>query len=648
MVKKYLGLLILSFFVFNLNTKAQEEFTSKSKHAIKNYKLAINQMAQQNYVEAEQSIEIAIGEDSTFIEAFLLKAEIMRIKGQTDNEIICYKKAIAIDPEFFIYTIFNLGFALYSNGEYNESIKYLQQFIALGKGKPDTQKNAEEYIEKCKIAIQLKSHPVAFKPVNVGPGINNDYDQYWPSLSLDGKTMIYTVMFTDSSQLNFYGEPAHQEDFYMSNYSDGCWQKGEPIGPPLNTPGNEGAHKLSADGKTLVFTGCNRPDGFGNCDIYISHKKLGQWTIPQNMGSAINTPYSEKQPSISPDGRYLYFSSNRPDGIGNMDLYVSEKKDDGSWGRPLNLGKTINTKGNEVSPFIHPDNFTLYFSSDGLPGLGNKDIFYTTKDSVGQWKQPVNIGYPINTHREEIGLVVDALGTTAYYATNYNSSSIDIWSFEMPEQARPKAVSYLTGRIYDAETNRSLNAVFQLIDLATSDTVMQAKTTSNDGKYMVCLPSGKNYALCASSTGYLFYSINFNLSDIHSQMHPKEVDIPMVKIKAGETVVLRNIFFKLNDYTLLPDSHVELNKIAEIISQNTELKFEISGHTDNLGAVDYNQQLSEKRAKTVYDYLIQKGIHPEQLIYKGYGSVKPIADNSTDEGRAQNRRTELKVIGNIY
>lgn len=626
---------------------SQKPLSTKSKRAIKNYNLALNQYQQRNLKDAIFYIDEAIDNDSMFVEAHLFKADISNLKSDVEQEIFSYEKAMNINPDVFTYTRLNLGKAYLNNGQYSKAIDLFADFIEQGKGREHTLSKAAELIEKCEYAIHLKSNAVNFDPINLGANINNLNDQYWPSLSLDGKTLIYTELLTDSSRISKFGDFAKQEDFYISFNENGNWSLGTPIGEPLNTPGNEGAHKLSADGNAIVFTGCNRRDGFGNCDIYYSYKINGEWSVPKNMGRSINSAFSEKQPCLSPDGRYLYFSSNRPHGQGGMDIWVSMLLDDGYWSSAINLGDNINTKGDEVSPFIHPDNSTFYFSSSGHLGMGQKDIFISRIDSNRQWSEPINIGYPINTHHDEIGLVVDAKGELAYYSTNFESSSTDIYSFKMPLKVQPTAVSYISGRIFDAITNKSLNAGFQLLDLETGDTIMQANSDLTNGKYLVCLPIGKNYALNVNYPEYLFYSVNFNLRNEHSSIEPYILDIPLNRIQIGNRVVLKNIFFDTDSYELKSDSEVELAKIYEFAIKNPDLILEVGGYTDNKGDVSYNIDLSNKRAKAVHEYLINKGVPDEQLSYKGYGQENPIDKNDTKEGRAVNRRTELKIIDQV-
>ena len=312
---------------------------------------------------------------------------------------------------------------------------------------------------------------------------------------------------------------------------------------------------------------------------------------------------------------------------------------------PVNLGDSINTPGIEQSPFIHPDQQTLYFSSTGWPGMGQGDLFVSRKRGDGEWSTPVNLGYPINTHNDEIGLVVNAAGERAYFASDRNSGKgTDLYTFELPPESRPVMVSYMTGRVYDAGNMKGLGALMQLIDLETGEVVMELESSPDNGEYLVPLPTDSDYALNVNADGYLFYSDHFSFEGVHGRTDPFRRDIPMERIDVGSTVVLNNIFFDTDSHELKPRSVTELNKLYDFLVRHPEICVEISGHTDSTGTPGHNQELSERRAQAVAGFLISRGIAGERLIWKGYGETKPLADNRTETGRALNRRTELKVV----
>ncbi|HAM99159.1 MAG TPA: flagellar motor protein MotB [Marinilabiliales bacterium] len=626
---------------------AQPNYATRSKKAIEYYEEAGKAYQQMLYEKAVEYLNRAIEKDAKFVDAYLLMAEVYRSQDSTHREIDCYLKAIDIDAGYFPYVHFNLATAYWKVGKYRECESRLNVFLTSDKAKPITMAKAKDLLKKCQFAQTLIDEPVPFKPLNLGPAINDQKDQYWPSLSVDGQTLVYTVMLVDSTRKTLIGTYAHQEDFYISHWAGEQWQKGLPLGPPINTPGNEGAQQISADGKTLVFTGCNRPDGFGNCDIYFSHFIDGQWAVPENAGPLLNSSFSEKQPVLSADGRILYFASDRPGSIGGMDIWASKLSLDGQWLRPVNLGRVVNTVFDEASPFIHADNRSFYFSSEGHPGLGKKDIFYSFRNDSNSWSKPANIGFPINTYRDEIGLVIDYSGTKAYYSSDVLENNWNIFQFELPEKVKPNPVAYALGTVTDGETHQVLQAEVLLLSLTNGDTVARVFSGKEDGTFLVCLPAGASYALTVSHTEYLFCSMNFNLELVHSIAKPYQLNIELFKPKVGESVVLENIFFETDSYILLPQSETELQKLIEFVNQNPKLQFEIGGHTDDTGTSEYNLELSNKRAKSVLDYLLMHTNSTNRLTFKGYGKTVPVLPNTTDENRAKNRRTELKVVGQL-
>lgn len=621
---------------------AQEPTTTQSRRAKTFYQRANLYFKSYDVQSAMFEIDQAIKADENFIEAYIFKAELCNYLGDNEGVVESLLKVKSIDEQFYAYADYNIGIAYFAMGKYSEA---KQHFTTFSSNPKSAKLPVDDKIARCDFAMKLVSNPVDYKPISLGENLELPYEQYWPSLSIDAKTLVFTMLLPDSTVFMPDGTVRQQEDFYVTHFVDGKWQDAVPIGAPINTNGNEGAQQISSDGTMLVFTGCNRRDGYGKCDIYFAKKNIyGQWGRPYNAGPNINGPSADKQPCLSPDGRFLFFSSDRKGGKGKMDIWYSERDSNGNWGKAKNLGEPINTHGDDICPFIHPDNKTLYFSSDGHMGLGRKDIFMSRLGDDGKWSEPVNLGYPINTHKDEIGLVVDNSGTTAYFSTNINSATKNIYTFELPEAVRPNPVSYVRGVVSDAKTNRPLFAQVQLLNLNSGDTIMSANSDPESGDFMVSLPVGNQYAMLATSSGYLFNSQHFNLTDIHSAIEPFVVSIKLDKPAIGANTILKNVFFKFDSYELLPQSFVELDRMAAYIKSSAGIKFEIGGHTDNVGEDDYNQKLSENRAHSVYNYLVAKGVDAKQLTFKGYGETMPIGDNSTAEGRELNRRTELKVV----
>ena len=364
------------------------------------------------------------------------------------------------------------------------------------------------------------------------------------------------------------------------------------------------------------------------------------------MGEGVNTRYWESQPSISSDGKTIYFVSDRRGGLGGSDIDFVTKQKDGSYGNPMSLGGIINTSGNEMTPFIHQDNQTLYFVSNGHLGMGGSDIFYSRRGKNGLFQTPVNMGFPINSNKNELGLVVDAKGTLAYVSSDKYGGfgRFDIYSFELYGEARPIPVTYFKGITYNAETKEKLQVNFDLIDLKTGEVWVHSSSDKTNGEFLICIPQGKNFLINAYKDGYLFYSDNFQVLENAPIEKPFIKNVPMTPIKVGESITLENIFFATNSYELRPESEVELKKLLDFLIKNPTLRVEISGHTDNIGDESDNMILSENRAKSVYNYLINKGINSSRLTFVGYGETKPIATNDTEEGRQKNRRTEMKIL----
>ncbi|MBK8884839.1 MAG: OmpA family protein [Bacteroidales bacterium] len=397
----------------------------------------------------------------------------------------------------------------------------------------------------------------------------------------------------------------------------------------------------------MYFTACDRPGGVGSCDIYFSSFNDGKWTEPYNLRSPVNSSYWESQPSISADGKILFFSSSRPGGIGAKDLWYSLMNEKNEWMTPVNMGDKINTDGDEMSPFIHFDGKTLYFASDGRTGLGGFDIFMTRMNSDSSWSDPQNLGYPINTYNDEMGLVIESGGQKAYFSSIRDKiNGKDIFYFDLYESVRPAAVSYLKGKVYDKESGRLLKAKYELINLSTNKVTIRSSTDGN-GNFLVCLPSGYNYGINVSKAGYLFYSENFMFEGEHPAIQPYVKKISLSPLKVGETMLLTNVFYEIDSWELKKESMSELNTLADLLIDNKGLLIEIGGYTDATGSKEYNLSLSEKRAMSVVSYLINRGISADRLKSKGYGNTSPIGDNITEEGRRLNRRTEAKIIQSV-
>ncbi|MEX0982538.1 MAG: OmpA family protein [Bacteroidales bacterium] len=635
--------IVIIFLVTILPVQSQN-YSVTSGRAIRNFEKGREYFTQKKDKEAEESLWKALKADDQFIEAWFMLAQIYLDNNEIEMAAEYYLNGLAVDPEGYANGYLKVTEMELSIGKYTEAKEHLEIWKKYPLNDKTSQALAEKLERNLDFAINAVRNPVQFKPEPLGEAVNTELFEYWPSLSADEKTIFFTALGPPNPDL-----PPHrlkmQEDLYLAVNNDGRWTGRTYLEPPVNTNRNEGAQTITADGKHIYFTACDRPDGYGMCDIYYSRvEDDGSWSKPVNLGEPVNSWYSEKHPAISADGRMLCFTSNRPGGKGDYDLWISEKRGD-SWSKPVNMGDSINTPGVEQSPFLHPDQQSLYFSSDGWPGMGMGDIFFSRLKGNMSCSIPANLGYPVNTHNEEIGFIVNARGNRAYYASNRREGTdTDIYTFEMPWDVRPVPVSYISGRVYDSRTMKGIEARFELIDIETGNLVMEVVSNPGEGDYFVSLPTGSAYAFNVSQPGYLFYSDHFEIARRYDRLEPMRMDIPLDPVRKGKTVVLNNIFFAIDSYRLQETSRVELDKIYDFLDLNKNVRVEISGHTDSTGTSGYNLELSEKRAKQVVDYLTSMGIESEQMEARGYGDTIPIADNATEKGRARNRRTELKVI----
>jgi outer membrane protein OmpA-like peptidoglycan-associated protein/tetratricopeptide (TPR) repeat protein len=631
---KILLFLVLVCAALALNAQ-DRQYSTNNKEALQFYNLARQNLDYQLYTEASEQLTKAVEADPNFIEAQNQLADVLRITKKYRASSEHYLKVISINPEFNRAIYYNLAQAELSLAEYAAAQVHLKKYLQYPNIDPGRKLFAALLIKDCIFAIEAVKSPVAFKPVNMGPEINTTDDEYLPVLTADENLLIFTRKINQN------------EDFYKSARQNGKWTRSVYLSKQINTPEfNEGAQSVTQDGKYLFFTGCDRPGGYGQCDIYVSQKMDDDWEKPVNLGPPVNTRSWESQPSISADGNTLYFVSNRKGGYGGYDIWKSTLTKTG-WSEPENLGPNVNTPYDEQSPFIHPDDNTLYFASNGWPGMGNLDLFVSRRDNSGKWQKPVNLGYPINTSGDDTGLSINAAGTQAFFSSNNikGYGGYDIYSFEMPAASRPLPVTYVAGTVKDAQSKQPLEASVAITELATNKPVYNGSSTADAGYFLATLTENKNYGLQISKTGYLFHSENF-MPHGHGTAKPFQLDVLLQPISVGNKVVLNNIFFDTNKTTIKDESKSELQKLIDFLNQNPTIKIEISGHTDNVGQVVFNQTLSENRARAVYQYLTAAQIAPSRLSYKGYGKTQPIAPNTTEEGRMQNRRTEFKVTAN--
>ncbi len=667
LVRRFKWIYVLCFALSINALMAQPgQYTSTKKKAIAHYEAGIKayekydlKTVQPDYKGAESSLKKAIAADDQFIEAYILLAQVYMDWGKNKEAIQRLEQSIAINPDFFPNSFYFLARLQMREAEYEAAKDALRRFLALPRIPAEMKNNAEKLLASAEFAAQAVRNPVPFKPVNLGPGVNTNRPEYFPTITADDQVLLFTRLVSDERSV--YGE---QEDFFVSTrQADGTWSKGVSVSNRINTPFNEGAPSLSADGQVLIFTACeiegdygSYRDGYGSCDLFVSRRRGTEWSRPVNIGRPINTNIWESQPSLSADGRSLYFvrATRGKDGRRTSDIWWSRRNDSGEWEEPKRLSDKINTDGNEASVLIHPDGQTLYFSSDGHPGMGGLDIYMSRRDEKGEWGTPVNLGYPINTSADENSLLVSSDGKVAFFASDRPGGygGLDLYSFELPENVRPQVTTYLKGVVYNAQTKELLEARFELIDLQTGQVRVESFSDPVTGEFLVAIATNHDYALNVSRPGFNFYSKNFSLIAQAGQTDPFLMDIPLVPIEVAEPIRLDNVFFDFDKYELRTESFPELDKLYEFMRKNPGISVQINGHTDSRGDKQRNQVLSENRAKSVVDYLVAKdakqanaGKLAERLSYKGYGDTLPKVPNaSTEEEHQQNRRTEYEIL----
>lgn len=630
---------LVLFFVFALLFSVQaQDLSSQSKKATKAYLKAEEAFRKSDFETAKRNLDEAVKTDSTFIEAWLLLADYASEKNDVLLGIRSLEKALAIDTTFFPYASISLAQLYNQTLQYESALTLLSNFLKNKNLKPTIIKSATELHQLTVFRDSLVRHPVQFDPMNVGNAINTASDEYINVLRFEGDQMIFTRRSNESSAT------ALIERFYYSQLVDNTWQEARQFELNWQNEMHLGAMSVRADGLEMYFSACGWDDGFGSCDLYVSHFENKKWTTPYNLGNTINSISWESQPCISADGKELYFSSRRKGGQGGSDIWKSEKATNGKWKTPVNLGENINSLGNEMAPFIHPDGKTLYFSSDGHHGMGNYDLFVSQKKTDGTWTKPINLGYPVNTPNDEINFVVEASGYNAWISTNREDGfgGFDIYTFELDTRFRPEPVAYIKGFIRDKETQKPLQTSLTFADPYTEE-ILIATESNADGSFFVVLPAQNSYAFEIRKQSYLFYQEAI-FPTSNSEIKPFELHVDLEPIAEGKTVSLRNIHFEFNSTTLSENSNAGIAMLKMFLETNPHLMVELSGHTDNVGNETFNLKLSENRAEVVKESLVKLGIEPNRIATKGYGSTLPIVPNNSETNRALNRRTEMKII----
>jgi len=551
-------------------------------------------------------------------------------------------EVVDICPDYNSEIYFMLGKINFNRRMYIYADKYLKKALSLGLDGIYTEE-AIRMQKRAQVIAEIIQNPVPFTP-KIVTGVSTKADEYLPILSPDQELFFFTRrgINTDLGSLTDFV----QEKFIYSTKVDSDFSSGLLMPPPFNINSNEGGASITIDNKILYFTKCsNLLNSYNNCDLFYTYKNALGWSEIMTFKKKINGLESwESQPTVSANGKEIIFASDRVGGFGGSDLYIIRKDKDGEWGSPENLGEKINTKDNEKSPFLHIDNETLFFSSDQFPSVGGYDIFYSRKDSLGRWGIPTNIGFPINTVSDELGLFVSTDGEKAYFASNQleGIGGWDLYAFDLYEKAKPQKILFLKGVLKDENSSIINDASISLKNLRTKD---KYNVNVKDGEYAVAinLKDEDDFLLSINKVGYAFNSKYISSND-KNFTSPSTIDFTLEKLAGGKSFRLDNIYFSSNSFDLNRVSEEILISFSDYLKVNKSLNLSIHGHTDNIGSANTNLILSKNRAKQVCLFLSVNGISEERLGFEGFGEAKPVMSNETQEGRAQNRRTEFLII----
>lgn len=629
-----------------LSAAAQAKLSSTNTKARNLWEKAQDQAKTRDFNKAIETLTQLNQKFPSLGEPYVLKGSLLKAMGENQQAFEAYRDGLGKLPVDASRSndYFTLGELSMTFGEYQTAADSYRKYL---KTAAKTQRNiprAQRQLLNCEFAQKAMAAPTGIQPAPLPQPLNTFRFQYFPVLTADSRFLLFTGRPTAESG----------EDLFVSRQNtDGTMGEPVSISPAINTSYNEGAGAISGDGKTLVFASCDRPSSVGNCDLYISRRTGNVWSKPQNLGRNVNSPEWDSQPSLSADGRTLYFTSTRRGGKGQEDIYMTTLGADNSWTPARNLGSPVNTSGKDMAPFVHASGTTLYYVTDGLVGMGGLDVYRCEQLAADKWSIPQNLGYPLNTYENEASIYITSDNrrglcsrskATVAGVKQERDRPVELFGFEVPKEVRARETStYTQGRVFDAFTKKPIKADVQLYDLNTDELVQYVGSDAENGEYTVVLNEGRQYAMYAAADKYLMRSLSFDYSDKRS-FDPLTLDIYLEPVRSGRSIVLNNLFFDSKEFALKPKSRTELNRLVSFMKQYPDILVEISGHTDDVGSDDDNLGLSQNRAKSVYTYLLSQGVKAQRLRYKGYGEARPLHPNDTDEHRQQNRRIELRIL----
>ncbi|WP_158233352.1 OmpA family protein [Reichenbachiella sp. 5M10] len=639
----YILILISLVFVqgaMGQSTNLELEFKKAYKNGVTAYKKG-------DYKEAVTQFETALKYKSYHENSWYYAGMAFMNDHNPERAVYCLKRLEDINPDYNPWIYSYIGNAYILMDDLPKAQRYFEKFYDFIPKEPkdvSTLHLARNRIEYTKRSPEIRGSKNSEDQPQPLVNVNSSAHDYTPQVNPTGTRLYFTSVrqggfdnVKDSSRANHYGE-----DVYFSNFENGTWQAPVLMPEPINSTTDDFGSSFTGDGQTMVYVRCGTEESIGGCDLYIAYLIDGQWTEPTNMGNVVNSSAWDSQPTINSDGTRIIFSSTRDGGYGESDLYVTSLNQYGEWGIPSNLGSVVNTPLSDKSPYIASDGKSLYYASEGHPGYGESDIFYTLFDN-GKWGVPINVGAPINSSGDDTNFSISASGMGYFASSRLDANNYDLFEMELPDHLKPKPSIVVQGVVSNANTGAPIGAVVLIEDMVTGELIALNKSNDETGEYLIVLPAGRSYSVSASKDGYFFYSQSFDLPKDTNYMEISK-DILLEPIEKGTKVVLNNIFFESGRAELKPISYVELNKAVQLLTDNSTMVIEVGGHTDNVGSDELNLKLSQARADAVVAYMVLAGVEETRLQSKGYGESVPIADNTTEEGRKANRRTEFVIV----